>query len=75
MVSLEIIIPLINERVKKILDLAKLSLPDEKFVTFRRMVLDEFGRSGLIRELERVGKQLGKERLGPEYTEQRRGAP
>ncbi len=56
MVTLEDIIPLINVRVKKVLDLAKLSLPEEKFVTFRRMVLDEFGKSGLIKELERVGR-------------------
>jgi len=54
MVTKEKIIPLINVRVKKILDLAELSLPNDKFLKFRKLTLDEFGKSGLEKELERV---------------------
>jgi hypothetical protein len=54
MVTKEKIIPLINARVKKVLDLAELSLPQDKFLLFRKLTLDEFGKSGLEKELERV---------------------
>jgi len=54
MVTKEEILTLINNRVKKILDLAELSLPQDKFQLFRKMTLDEFGKSGLVKELERV---------------------
>jgi len=54
MVTLELIIQLVNCRVKKILDVAALSLPQDKFQIFRKITLDEFGKSGLAKELERV---------------------
>jgi hypothetical protein len=60
MVSQDQIVQLVNARVKKILDFAELSLPQDKFPIFRKLTLDEFGRSGLIKELERVMR--GKER-------------
>jgi len=44
----------VQVRVKKILDLAELSLPQDKFLLFRKMTLNEFGKSGLEGELERV---------------------
>lgn len=54
MVSQDQIVQLVNARVKKILDFAELSLPQDKFLIFRKLTLDEFGRSGLVKELERV---------------------
>ena len=54
MVSHDQIVQLVNARVKKILDFAELSLPQDKFLIFRKLTLDEFGRSGLVKELERV---------------------
>ncbi len=54
MVTQDQIIQLINMRVKKILDLAELSLPRDKYTIFRKLTLDEFGKSGLGKELERV---------------------
>ena len=54
MVSQDQIVQLVNARVKKILDFAELSLPQDKFQIFRKLTLDEFGRSGLVKELERV---------------------
>jgi hypothetical protein len=54
MVTTESIIQLVNCRVKKILDVAALSLSNDKFHIFRKITLDEFGKSGLVKELERV---------------------
>lgn len=54
MVTKEQITQLVNVRVKKILDLAELSLPKDKFPLFRKLTLDEFGKSGFGQELERV---------------------
>ncbi len=52
--ALELLMQLINSRLKKILEVAALSLTPEKFQIFRKIVLDEFGKSGLVKELERV---------------------
>jgi hypothetical protein len=54
MVNQEHIMQLVNARVTKILDLAELSLPRDKFSLFRKLTLNEFGKSGLEKELERV---------------------
>ncbi|WP_223906254.1 hypothetical protein [Geobacter sp. AOG1] len=40
--------------MKKILHFAELALPEEKYQTFRKLTLDEFGKSGFGKELERV---------------------
>jgi hypothetical protein len=54
MVMQELIMQLVYCRVKKMLDLAALSLPQDKYQIFRKITLDEFGKSGLEGELERV---------------------
>lgn len=46
MVSQEQIVQLVNARVKKILDFAELSLPQDKFLIFRKLTLDEFAGVG-----------------------------
>jgi hypothetical protein len=56
MVTLEVILRLINTRVARLLDVAELALPSDRFLKFRKLTLDEFGRSGLERELERLFK-------------------
>ncbi len=50
----ELIIHLVNCRVKRLLDIAELSLPQDKYQIFRKITLDEFGKSGFVKELERV---------------------
>lgn len=42
---------LIDARVKRLLDLAELAVPTDKFERFRTLVLDEFGHKGLRGEL------------------------
>lgn len=54
MVTVEPIMQAVNHRVKRILDVAELSLPPDKFALFRKLTLNEFGQSGLARELERL---------------------
>jgi len=54
MVSREEIISHVNVRMSKILSFAELAMPRDKFKIFRKLTLDEFGKSGLVKELERV---------------------
>lgn len=45
------IIALVQARVKRVLDLAELAVPAEKFERFRTLVLDEFGHKGFQSDL------------------------
>jgi hypothetical protein len=53
MVIVETVSELIGVRLKRVLDAAALALPREQFLHYRRIVLDEFGRRGLLKDLER----------------------
>lgn len=50
---LETITELLGARLKRVLDAAALALPPERFLQYRKIVLDEFGRRGLLKDLER----------------------
>jgi hypothetical protein len=54
MIDLDTILNLVKSRMKRVLEFGEMALPPEKFQRFRKLVLDEFGRSGLETELERV---------------------
>lgn len=54
MVSLPAIVALLNHRKSRILRMAEAALPESQFRAFRGLVLDEFGREGLERDLERL---------------------
>jgi hypothetical protein len=54
MVNQEELIRLVNARMKKVLSFAELAMPEGKFETFKKLTFDEFGKSGLVKELERV---------------------
>jgi hypothetical protein len=45
-------IKLLNPRIKRILDIAEASLPPERYRAFRRVVLNEFGWSGMEEQLK-----------------------
>lgn len=65
MVTKAQVVELVNHRVTRILLVAQSSLPASQFQAFRTVVLNEFGRSGLERELERLeGKRGSEERDG-----------
>jgi hypothetical protein len=53
MVILHTISELLHVRLKRVLDAAALALPPEQFLRYRKIVLDEFGRRGLLKDLER----------------------
>jgi hypothetical protein len=54
MLTKETILPLVNSRLNRVLLVAQAALPEHQFEAFRRLVLDEFGRAGLIKDLDRV---------------------
>ena len=54
MVTQELIEELIRKRLKRVLSFARVGLMDRQFEEFRKLTLDEFGQSGLVKDLERV---------------------
>ena len=48
---------IINSRLNKVLTIAEASLPASQFQAFRKLTLDEFGKSGLARDLDRYFQQ------------------
>jgi hypothetical protein len=54
MVTKEVIERLINMRLNQLLLVAETALPSTQFQAFRKIALNEFGNSGLGKELERL---------------------
>lgn len=52
MVELQDIVALLNPRKNRLLLYAEAALPERQFSAFRKLVLDELGNSGLIKDLE-----------------------
>jgi len=55
MVTKQEIMDLVNRRVTHMLLVAEASLPPTQFQAFRKLMLDAFGKNGLVGELERLG--------------------
>lgn len=53
-VTLDTIKKLIDSRKSKALLLAQTALPESQYSAFRKLFLDEFGKSGLESDLERL---------------------
>ena len=66
MVTLAAIVALLNQRKNRVLRVAEAALPETQFRAFRGLVLDEFGREGLEKDLERLmaEQEAGTERAG-----------
>jgi hypothetical protein len=62
MVARQQIQELINPHLTKVLLIAQSSLSESQFEAFRKLFLDEFGKNGLGKELDRVFKKNYKER-------------
>ena len=56
MVTKEHIDNLINPRLNRVLLIVQTALPESQFQACRKLILDEFGKSGLGKELERLFK-------------------
>ncbi len=50
----QMILELLNARKNRVLLVAQSSLPESQFKAFRQIFLDEFGKSGLEKDLERI---------------------
>ena len=65
MVNKEDIRILINPRLNRVLTAVELSVPKDKYGTCRKLILNEFGNSGLVRDLEELfGGSGNKDRQG-----------
>jgi hypothetical protein len=47
---------LINVRLNEVLLVAQAALPESQFTAFRKLTLNQFGKSGLGKELDRLFK-------------------
>lgn len=54
MVTKEHIDNLINPRLNRVLLIVQTALPESQFQACRKLILDEFGKSGLGKELDRL---------------------
>lgn len=50
----QVIVELLNARKNRVLLFAQSSLPESQFKAFRQIFLNEFGKGGLEKELEKV---------------------
>lgn len=70
MVSFAAIVALLNQRKSRVLRIAEAALPETQFRAFRGLVLDEFGREGLERDLERLMVERDSEKFGTDRAGQ-----
>ena len=54
MVKLHEVMDTINARINRVLLYGEASLPESQFKAFRKLILDEFGHSGLRGDLARL---------------------
>jgi hypothetical protein len=59
MVTPGTVISLVKHRMNRVLTMVEAALPESQFRALRKLILDEFGKSGLESELERVFNQQG----------------
>ena len=77
MTDLDTLRRLINPRLARVLRYAEAALPAGQFSAFRKLVLDEFGQSGLEGELQRAfgDGEHGQARHGQANTAKKGGCP
>jgi len=77
MVTKELLEHIINPHLNQVLLVAETALPPSQFQAYRKVLLNEFGKNGLVKDLAKfINEEISKGtvRNGQEYTEQRRGA-
>ncbi|TAL18283.1 hypothetical protein EPN96_01920 [bacterium] len=77
MVRREEIDKAVKTALSKVLAYGEMCLRPAQFHAYRKQVLDAFGRKGLANELDMIfksGCNKALERIGPEYSEQGKGA-
>lgn len=78
MVTREAIVSLMNVHLNRVLSYVELAAPRDKFEVCRKLILDEFGREGFVKELEallasRAG--TGRDGMGGPIPRKEGGAP
>lgn len=76
MLALPTVLDLLNARKNRVLLYAQAALPQSQFEAFKKLFLDEFGRSGLegqLVKMEAEPRRHGQERKGQELTVRERG--
>lgn len=58
MVDKEQIYQIINSRLTQVLLFAESSLPQSQFQAFRKLTLDQFGKSGLYKDLDLILRNM-----------------
>jgi hypothetical protein len=65
MVTKEEIMELLRMHINRVLLIAESSLTESQFKAYRKLILDEFGQSGLEKELDTMFKrEIQRERQG-----------
>ena len=54
MVNKDEVVRLVKQRLNHVLSFSELAVSKEQFPTYRKLVLDEFGKGGLEGDLERL---------------------
>ena len=57
MVDLRELSAMINRRTSKVLTVAEMAVPSEKYPGMRKFILDEFGRNGLLGDVTQLERQ------------------
>lgn len=73
MVTVATLLDLLNPRKNRVLLYAEAALPQSQFNAFKKLFLDEFGRSGLEGQLVKLDAESRQDRNGQEQTMQERG--
>ena len=68
MLTKEVILTMVNARLNRVLLIAQAALPEHQFEAFRRLILDEFGRAGLVRDMDTILGEARQERNGTGRT-------
>lgn len=73
MVAVATFLDMLNARKNRVLLYAQAALPQSQFDAFKKLFLDEFGRSGLEGQLVKLDAESRQDRNGQEKTMQERG--
>ena len=68
MLTKEALLPLVNARLNGLLLIEQAALPEHQSEAFRRLILDEFGRAGLLKDLDTISDVPRQERHGTGRT-------
>lgn len=72
MLTTETMQSLVNARLNRVLLIAQAALPEHQFQAFRRLLLDEFGRAGLLKDVDTALGENRPERHGQDHLSKER---